>query len=97
MGRLLPEECPHGKIISPGDFDATVEPCEICDSLPWVSVFHKMPARYQMVLGYFPDYEKRYQQETCYWDGKSWQHYNEGTESPPSYWMELFEPPRDSQ
>ena len=31
MGRQIPTECMHGVIIDPGDFDAKVEKCAICD------------------------------------------------------------------
>ena len=31
MGRQMPTECIHGKVIDPGDFDATIEYCPQCD------------------------------------------------------------------
>ncbi len=31
MGRQIPTECIHGTVIDPGDFDAKVEKCAICD------------------------------------------------------------------
>ena len=30
MGRTMPLECKHGKVMDPGDFDATVEKCFEC-------------------------------------------------------------------
>ena len=31
MGRQIPTECIHGVILDPGDFDAKVEKCLICE------------------------------------------------------------------
>ena len=31
MGREIPAECIHGVVLTPGDFDAKVEKCAICD------------------------------------------------------------------
>ena len=95
MGRLLPHKCEHGKILDAGDFDATVEVCEICDLLPWVDAKQAMPPKHTMVMGYFPEYEKQYQQEVCYWDGDKWFHYQwEETEFTPSHWSELYPSPK---
>lgn len=37
MGRTMPTECPHGKVVDWGDFgghDPKPQPCDVCDARP---------------------------------------------------------------
>lgn len=40
MGRTMPTECPHGKVVDWGDFGDDWEPqaCDACDARPYVWV-----------------------------------------------------------
>ena len=55
MGRMMPMECPHGKVKDWGDFgghDSEPQPCEVCDARPTVAEsLHAAVDLYDQALG----------------------------------------------